>query len=410
MLSTIIDDITINWTLLGFPSIGEKPVPGQFGISKEEEKPAHQRTSCTKYLIALYVIVVFCGYIYCFLYPGLDVLPQKLQEHKMGLFFFIPFLPLFAIFAILSLLIPFSIAVGSIGMMMLGIMDIFEDKKKRAAQLKQLSKQDLYKKAFENYWDNKKVIERKYRDIEKDSYDFEKYVKPRAIGFILKMKSFIEYSNQQRSETWWYSLDGYQFEQEVAKWYQRQGFFANVTQKSGDGGVDIIVKDSANVITYVQCKHYTKNKVDAPTLQQLYGAAVADNAQCAIACLLGLTPQAQVFADKVGVKIVTLKDLLGYELPTSGGQLSLFDQDGNPTKPLPLPLSTIVVKEDLFSIKVGDLIISTNIGGTAKALENTMRSLPGESQTCLFFRNVFFAVSSSELRISDLNRYMRYHQ
>lgn len=56
-------------------------------------------------------------------------------------------------------------------------------------------------------------------------------------------------------EDWWWSLDGWQFEEEVAKIYRKLGYKADVTKKTGDGGVDIIMyKDKKKII--VQCKHY----------------------------------------------------------------------------------------------------------------------------------------------------------
>lgn len=57
-------------------------------------------------------------------------------------------------------------------------------------------------------------------------------------------------------KNWWWSLNGWQFEEEVAKVFQKNGYEASVTKKTGDGGVDIIMyKDKKKYI--VQCKHYT---------------------------------------------------------------------------------------------------------------------------------------------------------
>ena len=51
----------------------------------------------------------------------------------------------------------------------------------------------------------------------------------------------INSSNWQQQE-WWWTLDGWQFEQEVAKVFRMYGYKATVTKGSGDGGVDIILK------------------------------------------------------------------------------------------------------------------------------------------------------------------------
>ena len=58
---------------------------------------------------------------------------------------------------------------------------------------------------------------------------------------------------QQRQ--WWWTLDGWQFEQEVAKVFRMYGYKATVTKGSGDGGVDIILKKDGYT-AIVQCKHY----------------------------------------------------------------------------------------------------------------------------------------------------------
>lgn len=70
------------------------------------------------------------------------------------------------------------------------------------------------------------------------------------------------------------SIDPYQFETFIAHLLERMGYHARVTQKSGDGGVDIIAhKDELGFeepIIKVQCKQ-TLNSVGQPAVAQLYG-------------------------------------------------------------------------------------------------------------------------------------------
>ena len=55
---------------------------------------------------------------------------------------------------------------------------------------------------------------------------------------------------------WWWELDGWDFEEEVAKVFRLNGYKAKVTKKTGDGGIDILMyKDGEKIIA--QCKHYT---------------------------------------------------------------------------------------------------------------------------------------------------------
>ena len=57
------------------------------------------------------------------------------------------------------------------------------------------------------------------------------------------------------SKNWWWSLDGWEFEEEVARVFELNGYKTKVTKKSGDGGIDIIMYKN-NYKYAVQCKHY----------------------------------------------------------------------------------------------------------------------------------------------------------
>ena len=55
---------------------------------------------------------------------------------------------------------------------------------------------------------------------------------------------------------WWWKLEGWEFEEEVAKVFILRGYKAEVTKKTGDDGADIIMyKDGKKIV--VQCKHYS---------------------------------------------------------------------------------------------------------------------------------------------------------
>lgn len=71
------------------------------------------------------------------------------------------------------------------------------------------------------------------------------------------------------TEEYWWNLDGWQFEEEVAKVFMRRGYQADVTKGSGDGGVDIILKKNGR-ISIVQCKHH-KHPVPPEPIRALYG-------------------------------------------------------------------------------------------------------------------------------------------
>lgn len=85
------------------------------------------------------------------------------------------------------------------------------------------------------------------------------------------------------------------------------GYEVHPTQYSGDGGVDIILKDSKGII-YVQCKAH-KSKVGVAVVRELFGVMTSKNVDRGIVVSLhGFTKGAYALADKTGI---VLKDIDG---------------------------------------------------------------------------------------------------
>lgn len=175
---------------------------------------------------------------------------------------------------------------------------------------------EKYSSDFKIYNDNLMKYETEYVGIQLIDYDIEKFGQECVDGLILKLTKYAEEENKRikehnmrQSRDYWFKLDPYDFEEEVAHWYEKKGYKATVTAKSGDGGVDIILQKGGESM-YVQCKRFTSSKVDRPTLNALYGVMCADGVRKgAVACLLGTTSEAKEFAEKVGIEIVTIKQL-----------------------------------------------------------------------------------------------------
>ena len=72
---------------------------------------------------------------------------------------------------------------------------------------------------------------------------------------------------QQR--IYWETLSPYDFEIAIGKLFEYMGYNVTVTQKSRDGGIDILIK-KGNIIKGVQCKHYT-GKVGTKEVRELWG-------------------------------------------------------------------------------------------------------------------------------------------
>ena len=82
---------------------------------------------------------------------------------------------------------------------------------------------------------------------------------------ITSLKANINWADRN----WWWTLDGWEFEEEVAKIFRLNGYKAKVTKKTGDGGIDIILyKNDLKYI--VQCKHY-QNPLGPEPVRALWG-------------------------------------------------------------------------------------------------------------------------------------------
>lgn len=113
---------------------------------------------------------------------------------------------------------------------------------------------------------------------------------------------------QQRQ--WWWTLDGWQFEQEVAKVFRMNGYKATVTKGSGDGGVDIILKKDG-YCAIVQCKHY-QNPVPPEPVRALWGCKDDFNAdEVIMVASSGLTDMSAKFVqNKPDYKVMNLDDII----------------------------------------------------------------------------------------------------
>lgn len=116
------------------------------------------------------------------------------------------------------------------------------------------------------------------------------------------------------NKDWWWSLDGWQFEEEVAKVFRLNGYRAEVTKKTGDGGIDLIMyKDGLKYI--VQCKHY-RNTLPVEPVRALNGVREDFKANILIiVASSGLTKAGYEFIEnKPYIEVLTLDDLIAMGL------------------------------------------------------------------------------------------------
>jgi HJR/Mrr/RecB family endonuclease len=102
------------------------------------------------------------------------------------------------------------------------------------------------------------------------------YVK-KSLSFFSKIKKYqlaLNEYNSRVAETgflWWNQLSSYALEEAVAKMFNRKGYKAVVTKKSGDGGVDVIVEINEKTLL-IQCKGW-QSKVPVKDVRELAGVA-----------------------------------------------------------------------------------------------------------------------------------------
>lgn len=117
-------------------------------------------------------------------------------------------------------------------------------------------------------------------------------------------------SSSWSQQAWWWSLDGWQFEQEVAKLFILQGYKATVTKGSCDGGVDIILKKDGYT-AIVQCKHY-QNPVPPEPIRALWGCKDDFGADKVILVASSGISQAgaDFISNKPNFKVLNLDDII----------------------------------------------------------------------------------------------------
>lgn len=127
---------------------------------------------------------------------------------------------------------------------------------------------------------------------------------------ITSVKANSNWSNKE----WWWTLDGWEFEEEVAKIFRLNGYKAKVTKKTGDGGIDIILYK--NDLKYVvQCKHY-RNPVGPEPVRALWGVKDDFGADKVImVASSGLTDSAYSFIEhKRDFELYNLEDIISMGL------------------------------------------------------------------------------------------------
>ena len=135
-------------------------------------------------------------------------------------------------------------------------------------------------------------------------YEYKRYVEK------LERHRFQKEKEEKRKQyRYWMEIDPWEFENEIALLFERQGYSAKVTKGSGDGGIDILLNKKGRK-GVVQCKRY-KAKVGPGPVRDLYGTMMAGNYEFGyLACPSGFSDSAYEFSKGKNIKLIGLKRIM----------------------------------------------------------------------------------------------------
>ena len=316
--------VTINGKIYTYRFIGEniiKPEKELLGISENDILECnYYKSSYAKYqqkkeniifFISLILSTAICSYLFFnnfhIKHPiNIERLIAYIVFGIIVFGFILNFIFYFLIYGILEIIIPDKV-LDFISSLILPNIPIKPDSFVKVAN---------FEKQCEEFEKRKYEYSKKYIGISDFDYNLLEYGKicindmvNNIISFTNYQNSLITKDNRRKEQDYWFNLDPYEFESEVAYWFTKKGYNSKVTKRSGDKGIDIIISKD-DYTGYVQCKRYRTSKVDYPTLTSLYGVVSADNVnEGIIVCLKGLSKEAIEFASKVGIKVITVDDL-----------------------------------------------------------------------------------------------------
>ena len=138
------------------------------------------------------------------------------------------------------------------------------------------------------------------------SYEFES---ARYIAQIERHRLNKEKQQKRKQYKFWMEIEPWEFEKEIAILFEKQGYTAEVTKKSRDGGIDIFLTlDGKRGV--VQCRRF-KSKVGPGPVRDLYGTMVAGRYSYGfLVCPSGFSNNAYEFSRGKNIKLIGLKRIM----------------------------------------------------------------------------------------------------
>jgi len=143
--------------------------------------------------------------------------------------------------------------------------------------------------------------------------NYKKKINKYPEGEILKIKEEIRLLEiYKKKAEYWYSLDGFEFENEVSNLFAKSGQFINVfkTKGTGDGGIDLILTHNDGTKVIVQCKAH-KKEIGPHTVRDLYGTMQSEGIKDGVLISLsGVSSGARDFIKDKNISIVDVNGII----------------------------------------------------------------------------------------------------
>ena len=128
---------------------------------------------------------------------------------------------------------------------------------------------------------------------------------------VLAQQRQAQLARERRKLNYWDKLEGTEFEAQFAELLRDNGWLAQETRASGDGGIDIIAEDPQGQSVAFECKRWNKtDKVGIDVVLKLKGASYRDFDRSIVVTTSGYTPQAMEYSKEHGVELWGRADLL----------------------------------------------------------------------------------------------------
>ena len=147
-------------------------------------------------------------------------------------------------------------------------------------------------------------------DLASYEYNMEKYEREYSVYRYQKNqaekeeKEAIDKEQRRKEFSYWFELDPYEFEREIAELFIKHQFRAEPTKGSGDEGIDILLEFGNGYKGIAQCKRQ-KTKVSPSVIRDIYGTMMSGKFKYAfVICPAGFSDKSFEFAK--GKKIILI--------------------------------------------------------------------------------------------------------